>query len=357
MEVARLFLSFVTALFTIGANCYSQHASFQGLGDLPGGAFESAALGVSADGLVVVGSGMTAHGKSGFRWTQASGIVEISDTSMKACWCYNTSRDGSIVVGSGDAGSGWNSYRGFYWTKEGGITFPEHFHDRARFEMWGVSADGSVIVGDGGQQAFLWNRNSAATSLGVLPGRTSSRAVSVSADGSVSVGSSYNLPGWDHEEAFAWTKGRGMVGLGFFPRSNYSFAIAVSPDGAVVLGTSSDSSGYPAFRWTESSGMVRLGHLPGRNTTHPFAADSNGTIIVGTSFMTRGQGTAFIWDNKHGMRGLQAVLTDVFGLDMVGWELQSTTGISSDGTVIVGWGKNPSGSQEAFLIVLNPRYL
>ena len=43
-------------------------ASFQGLGDLPGGSFYSTAYGVSADGSVVVGLSGSASGPEAFRW-------------------------------------------------------------------------------------------------------------------------------------------------------------------------------------------------------------------------------------------------------------------------------------------------
>jgi len=42
-------------------------ASFQGLGDLPGGSVNSSAYGVSADGSVVVGQSLTASGWEAFR--------------------------------------------------------------------------------------------------------------------------------------------------------------------------------------------------------------------------------------------------------------------------------------------------
>lgn len=358
MKNTKLYYTLVILLFAITLKCFPQQASFQGLGDLPGGKFESVAHGVSADGSVVVGDGMTASGKQAFRWTQSIGMVSLgnlADSSFKKSRAYNTSTDGKVIVGSGDIGSDWNSSQGFCWTRDSGMVRMGSLHGSSRFEVWAVSLDGSVVVGDGGNQAFRCTQKNGFTELGVLPGRSSSRAVSVSADGSVAVGSSYNLPSWDNEQAFRWTQSEGMVGLGFLPGSSYSFANAVSPDGSVVVGTSSDSSGFPGFRWTQSTGIISLGHLPGRNTTHPFSVSNNGSIIVGSSFIDRSHGTAFIWDSTHGMRSLQSVLLTDYGLNLIGWNLQSANGISPDGKVIVGWGTNPSGQQEAFRVVLNVR--
>jgi probable HAF family extracellular repeat protein len=358
MKNIKLYNSFLILSFTIAQNCFSQQASFQGLGDLPGGRFESVAHGVSADGSVVVGTAMTASGKQAFRWTQSTGMVSLGnlpDSSFKESWAYNISADGKVIVGSGDHGSGWNGYKGFCWTRDSGMVKAGSFHGSSRYEVFAVSADASVVVGDGGDQAFRWTQKDGMAGLGVLSGRSSSRAVSVSADGSIAVGSSYNLPSWNNEQAFHWTQRDGMAGLGFLPGSKYSFATAVSPDGSVVVGTGSDSSGFPGFRWTQRTGMVSLGHLPGSKTTHPVSLSTDGSIIVGGSFKDRSHGTAFIWDSTHGMRSLQSVLLNDYGLKLIGWNLQSANAITPDGSVIVGWGTNTSGQQEAFRVMLNVR--
>ena len=98
--------------------------------------------------------------------------------------------------------------------------------------------------------------------------------------------------------------------------------------------------------------MVSIGHLPGRRTTHPGGVSANGTIIVGASYVDRTQATAFIWDAAHGMRSLESVLETEYGLDLAGWHLQNASGITPDGSAVVGWGNNPAGQQEAFRAVL-----
>ena len=55
------------------------NAFFQGLGDLPGGDFKSAAYAISADGSVVAGQSSSASGSEAFRWTLAGGIVGLGD--------------------------------------------------------------------------------------------------------------------------------------------------------------------------------------------------------------------------------------------------------------------------------------
>ena len=84
-----------------------------GLGDLPGGDFVSEALSVSADGSVIVGRSETAvNGVSeAFYWTEALGIVNLRDVLASqgvanlAGWRLNeatgVSADGLIIVGTG----------------------------------------------------------------------------------------------------------------------------------------------------------------------------------------------------------------------------------------------------------------
>jgi probable HAF family extracellular repeat protein len=334
----------------------SRKASFRGLGDFPGGAFESLAQRVSADGSVVVGNGTTASGKQAFRWTETQGMVSLGnlpDGSFKQSWAEGVSADGSVIVGYGDpTGSGWDGHKGFRWTKSGGMASIGSLNGSTRSEALAISSDGAVVVGDGGQQAFRWTESGGVVGLGVLPGRANSRAIAVSADGSVAVGSGYNLPSFEKEEAFLGTQAGGIEGLGYMPGGGGSFPNAISPEGSVIAGTASSATGSTAFRWTRSSGMVSIGHLPGRRLTHPGGVSANGSIIVGASFVDRDHATAFIWDAAHGMRSLESVLETEYGLDLAGWTLENAFGITPDGSVIVGWGKNPAGWREAFRAVL-----
>ncbi|MGA2569350.1 MAG: hypothetical protein ABSF23_02415 [Terracidiphilus sp.] len=330
--------------------------SFQGLGDLPGAALASRALAVSADGSVVVGSATTADGEEAFRWTPEEGMVslgKISGAGNTQSWAAAVSADGSTIVGYVEAGgSGWDHHKGFRWTRSKGMAPLSALEGSARSEILGVSAGGGVLIGDDGQQAFRWTQGGGSVRLGLLPGRANSRAIAVSADGSVVVGSSYDLPSWGHEEAFVWTQQGGVQGLGIMPGGTWSFPNAISPDGEVVAGTASTDSGPVAFRWTRAAGMVSLGRLPGTSITHPGSVNANGTIVVGGGYADRDHATAFIWDAAHGMRSLQNALQSDYGLNLAGWHLQHASGITPDGKVIVGWGIDPAGSQEAFRVVL-----
>ena len=74
-------------------------------------------------------------------------------------------------------------------------------------------------------------------------------------------------------------------------------------------------------------------------------------LVVGRSLDTLGS-EAFIWDAANGMRNLRELLA-LQGDDVAGWRLTSATGISADGSTIVGYGLNPEGNDEAWVAQLN----
>jgi hypothetical protein len=63
---------------------------------------------------------------------------------------------------------------------------------------------------------------------------------------------------------------------------------------------------------------------------------------------------AILWDAMNGIRSLQDILSNDFGLDLRGWALQLATDISADGIWITGIGLNPAGDTEAWLAGIPP---
>ena len=333
-------------------------ASLQGLGDLPGGDFNSTAFGVSGDGLVVVGIAeidppTIFDGIQGFRWTAEDGLVGLGGdfTSSQA---YDASADGSIVVGNGWKGEWGGPYEIFRWTEEAGTVSydisPDGYWDSRVFS---TSADGTISVGrtDGSwSQAIYWTEDEGIVLLGDLPGgRFDSAAFAISADGKVIVGDGHTDSG---TEAFRWTLSDGMVGLGDLPGGSFaSFAEGVSFDGSVIVGHSVSERGNEAFRWTVSSGMVGLGDLSEAFLSHAFAVSGDGSVVVGQGTTEAGK-EAFVWTENEGMRSLQNILAYDFGIDMSGWQLTHAYDISYDGRTIVGGGINPKGKKEAWIAVI-----
>ena len=212
----------------------------------------------------------------------------------------------------------------------------EHYY------AYGVSADGSVVVGVGYPQgfpgeAFRWTQSSGWVGLGFLPGGDSSGASAASADGSVIVGQSNSSAG---TEAFRWTADGGMVGLGDLPGGNhYGDARAVSDDGSVIVGMSSSSvGGNRAFRWTQSSGMVPL-DVPGYARGSGKGISGDGLVAVGGAVNVQGSPEAFRWTS-----GSAITMGDLPG----GRFTSTATSASFDGAVVVGYGSSSAHWEEAY---------
>ena len=333
-------------------------ATFQPLGDLPGGNYFSVATCVSADGKFVAGYSLSTNGYQAFRWTATNGMVALGDLpggTFKS-FANAISADGSTVVGYSSSSLG---DEGFRWTQATGMAGLGDLPGGSGSSIAnGVSGDGNIVVGYSSStlstpahnEAFRWTPANGMEALGDLPGGNfDSRAFAVSADGSTIVGesSSSNAPG---VEAFRWTAGAGMVGLGDFPGGvTNSNAYGVSADGSVVVG-----NGYPpsnvheAFRWSAGTGMAGLGFLPCDTWTIARAVSGDGSVVVGDPQVSSCV-CVFIWDAQHGIRDLLNVLTTDYGLNLTGWQLCRATGLSFDGNTVVGYGLNPSGNTEAWI--------
>ena len=350
------------ALATVAAIAcvaYGDAPYFMGLGDLPGGSFDSSAFGVSADGSVVVGGSESGfpgeadgYESEAFIWTQETGMIGLGKHSHAAA----ASSDGAVVVGT-DYSVG-NPSAAFRWTEATGMVGLGYLPGADSSTASGVSADGSVVVGysvpGNNWEAFRWTEAEGMVGLGYLPGGgNQSSAHACSPDGSVIVGSSDSAASGGNVAAFRWTEETGMVGLGGFAGylSYNNYAADVSADGSVVVGgsTTETESWREAFRWTEETGMVSLGLLPDAISSHAYATSADGAVVVGDSRPSPSAHEGFIWDSNHGIRSLGDVLMNSYGLDLSGWTLERAWDISADGLTIVGRGINPEGFTEAYI--------
>jgi hypothetical protein len=106
----------------------------------------------------------------------------------------------------------------------------------------------------------------------------------------------------------------------------------------------------------ESSRIAR--HAP-VSTRPGFAADisGDGSIVVGGASATSESSLPFkatIWSAALGERDLADLLRSDYGLAsaFAGWGDTRASGISGDGLAITGYGTNPDGNQEAWLVIL-----
>ncbi|MDP2153232.1 MAG: autotransporter domain-containing protein [Methylotenera sp.] len=249
---------------------------------------------------------------------------------------YGVSADGSVVVGFSNNSYNGSDYEAFRWTNNG-MTGLGFLGTGSYSEAYGVSADGSVVVGvsDNGTyyEAFRWTNN-VMTGLGFLGTGWFSEALGVSADGSVVVGSGYN---GSNTEAFRWTN-NGMTGLGFLGTGSYSEARGVSADGSVVVGESHNGNSTEAFRWTNNV-MTGLGFLGTGWSSSAYGVSADGSVVVGESY--NGSNTeAFRWTQTTNMQSVAAWLAGAGVTVPAGLVLERASGVSADGNVLVGDGSN-----------------
>jgi hypothetical protein len=196
----------------------------------------------------------------------------------------------------------------------------------------GVSADGTVIYGSAGSEAFRWTEASGLVLSGALVGITSTTPVACSADGAVIVGTT-GRGTWDTDQPFRWAAAGGVVSLGFRASgADLGWANDVSRDGAVITGTlnkTASSTPYGMiFRWTESDGLVVLDNPPDVVATTAVRMSADGSTIVGHSASSIDVpfNKVFRWTERTGSVHLDAPAD----------AMHSASFVSDDGSVIVG---------------------
>ncbi len=248
-------------------------------------------------------------------------------------------------------------------------------------KAFGVSGDGNVSVGAGwisssAQEAFQWSVTNGYTLLGSLGGSSDARAVSF--NGSVVVGASTDLSGNSH--GYRWTAAQGMVQLPIFEgdtvtddgtmvagsnawwktsgqTGNFGSCgttqiglgmLDLSADGSVAAGFGPggvDMFGQPAFnayRSTPTGNCQDIDPIRNRNSDAS-GISADGSTIVGEAQDSTGRYRAFRWTNSTGMIDL--------GTLGGGNLLSNAIATSRDGNIVVGYSltTSSSSSNHAFI--------
>jgi probable HAF family extracellular repeat protein len=298
--------------------------------DLPGGLFQSTALGVNLDGSVIVGASVYEAARvHAFSWSLSSTLFDLGGPlvgippppELDFSAANAVADNGHFGVGYAMIGSPPHR-TGCWWTPGTPGGYP----------MWGDNAE-------------------------------SSEAFGISGSGHIAVGQVYTPIG---SQAFAITTGSDMFRLGDAEGGTFdSCARDCSTTGAAIVGYCTTAAGREAAMWTgngipiPSNYTLRpLGDLPGGAVwAVAYACSADARIIVGSSDAGRlveavPATDAFVRDPNHGLRSLAEALGAALP---VGWFLDTATGISNDGTVIVGTGTNPLGVKEGYVATL-PRF-
>jgi uncharacterized membrane protein len=318
----------VTGPFTVNAVRWRRGEELDILGDFAGGEHYSEGLGISGDGSIIVGRGeydrfvvvdpvfgdfYTEEKKAAFRWTSDSGLQSLRPYSRETPNSVATAitSDGETIFGV----HGYSIYvygnDSFRWTESEGL-------QPAPIPVNDASSDGNVLVGieaTSGQSphyVLRWTPTNGIEQLPIPSGLAFEDAppLQISGDGNVVWGNRYK----------------------------------------VINGSFHD---YP-YIWTEAGGYVPLlNDMPTGINIKFFDTSENGTMFVGEhhDFDPPHTWRAIVWSETAGITFLDELLPKL-GIDLTGWQLRRATGVSADGSVIVGRGMNPNGQFSSWIVTL-----
>jgi uncharacterized membrane protein len=307
------------------------------------------ATAISADGTTVVGRIRFANGdEEAFRWTATAGVQSLgvafgADNTVAEA----VSADGSIVVGSS---AGFPSpSRAWRWTAATGIHELPAMPGSEGAIALSISHDGSHIGGQNfiallGPRVVRWDATGAPEDIGLYPGDSQTHLWHLSADGRTIVGWTGN-----GGRPFRWIEGAGFEPLPAQVLNGSGFG--TSADGTTVVGVAHNAGVGSAFRWTDTGGYQVLGLLPGAEDATAWRCSADGTVVVGACYFEYPEMRVFLWTQKLGMVDLNEYLPSL-GINLDGWILTRTAGISADGRTIAGQGKH-NGITESWVAVIS----
>jgi uncharacterized membrane protein len=332
---------------------------------------------ISADGKVIAGNSVD-YGT--FRWTSDSGIVDLGRNAYaaigQAAGTPDVSADGTRVSASILDSTGTMMTAGL-WTEgvgwidlmppmpPGGAALGDAYGS-----AWGMSEDGLAVCGlywhpgtpGGGARGLHWTAETGAT--GLPAGGASSRVNDANGDGSVVVG-------WDGNPVnyvwhpVVWVNSVRTVLGGFDDANGFAEARAVNTDGTLIVGSSWDAEEGHAvatlWRWNGATwDRDPLGELPGtppdQGNVMAEALSDDGSIVVGFNQFAFGSFAGFIWTEETGMVNVVDFLADHDITVDPTLIIQNLTGITDDGTKIIGLGQDTyfPFSYRSFVITISP---
>lgn len=311
---------------------------------------------------VVVGDNL-ARGEY-FLWTPGAGMINIGGqvAGDGVGGQATISHDGSLVAGtvfntlSGTHEMGRYNVGTGLWTPLGGIGAVS---DAETSSGWGISGDGSSIVGlgwvtPGSAHAVQWRSGTGMVDMGTTSAGRSSRANNTNYNGSVVVGWQDNDNG---RQGAVWVNGTQQL---IFNNDGFaaSEAMSVSNSGEWVSGIQFGGFFEPSELWrynTVSNVYEGLGNLTdggAAGTTAGSAMNADGTMIAGGTwgFGPAFWGTAIIWQEGIGVQRFSEFL-DNHGVEYeAGYSFAFVTDMSSDGTWFTGWGLNANFELTSFVV-------
>jgi uncharacterized membrane protein len=368
----------VALLLATSAGAASRGVEFTPLGLFEDEGFPlTTAVDISGDGSTIVG--MHALFSGNYVWTAETGLQTIGPVDG-APWI---STDGTTIATTPYIPPDFDYsqsavWAGGFWPNQTWNLIPTApgfaFCDLSGQSTFNINGDGSVVVGltwidfdmngDGcdGARAFV-SQGGVTTVLDDSVNNDSSRANAVNGDGSVIVGWMQTFS----REATKWVNGvesflcPNPIGAGgdMFCDEGWD----VTPDGSCMLTSAAGPTDFTLrAAIVDDGGNLEMLPFPDAfydpfwDTFSPRAISADCNTVVG-SF---GGGGFFgsppypvVWNRNLGITiDLQVFLLGQGLDDLFFWFLSDADAVSSDGTVIAGYGSNPDGWLEAFRVDL-----
>jgi uncharacterized membrane protein len=346
-----------------------------------GGGF--AANDISADGSVIVGNSANDGLYQQARWTEATGFVMLGQATGplfgRGAGAPQVSNDGTIVsstIASLDntfiTPGVWTEGQG--WAEVFPPLLPEQIIlDLAYGSSWALSGDGSTTAGlywrdrqafgGGSAHAFTWDATNGAVDLAGSSAALDSRINGLNLDGSVAVG--WEAVPFGYWQSTVWVNG---VKTRLVDVEAWVEARAVNDDGTVVVGWTLDalSATQTAAKWTFDGANWNeqlLGLLPGTpigpsgGWSFATGISGDGSVIVGTNQFIQGgpfsTATGFLWTGTRGLLNVEDFLAEHDITLPPGFQIDGLTGITQDGTKIIGVGSYPATYPDYWSILID----
>ncbi len=336
----------IFALITQSAIAAPPPYTLQGLGDLPGGKFESAALDINDSGQVV-GESVSGYGsKEAFLWDPKTGMIGLGKLAGYADSRAYGINDRGEVAGFSENGS--SVAEAFIWTAADGlVSLGDLPGGPVRSRARAINNAGEVVgsaESAAGRRAFRWDSQQGMIDLGMVnAGDIASLAYDNNNVGQVAGRNDSTTAGAG--DGFVWSPLIcTMQPMGDLPGGSLDTTARRINDHGQVVGNASSTNGVEAFLWGTLTGTQGLGDLPGSAfESRAFGINDLGQV-VGTGKSDAGD-RAFLWTASDGMVEVSSLIVDG---SASGWVLSGGRQINNRGQ-IVGFGTNPSGQLEAWL--------
>ena len=309
------------------------------LGIFPGGTYSTAA-GVSGNGVFVTGTAdvvTTQSNNYAFRYSVSGGLVNLGTP------LGGQNSKGEAINQDGMAIAGTSDFKVFRWTQQLGMQDLGLASVASSFNFAsGISSNGATIVGsciytDGYSRGFRWNANNnfvmlhgGSNNVGVF----STTVRGVAGDGGRTVG---NYPGLQYGPWASMWDAQGNLASVSPPHPWGSTATAISRNSKVIVGVTY-SNEFFRYVMTPPVTMTVYNNFIGSVN----ATNFDGKVVVGSA-----AGAAY-WSTTLGLHNLNTLLPQL-GTNLPGWVLQAATGVSDDGSVIVGVGTY-NGATRGFMV-------